>query len=182
MKNENPHRFSDVYAKYKDKLYSYVYYRVNGDKDLAEDIISDVFIKTYEKFDSYNPNYAISTWLYSITRNSLIDHYRKHRATIDIDSIPIVAEDDALYHILDQRITGEQIDKALAKLTPLQQTCIREKFFAGKSGEEISQQLSISHPSVRKHISRGLKALRNEFILYTFILYLVFDQFQTFIF
>ena len=44
--------FSQVYTTYRHKIYSYVYYRVGNDTSVTEDVVSDVFVKAYQKFDT----------------------------------------------------------------------------------------------------------------------------------
>ena len=77
----------------QNELKSFVYKRVK-DKMLAEDIVHDVFLKVQDKIRQLRESEKIFGWIYQITRNTIIDHYRKNSRTfrpreIDWDSVPI---------------------------------------------------------------------------------------------
>ena len=56
----------------------------------AEDLVSDVFLKAYEKYPTFDADRAsVSTWLYTITRNTVIDYFRTHRPGVELpDDLP----------------------------------------------------------------------------------------------
>ena len=152
--------FGAVYKEYKHTIYSYVLFRVGHDRDLTEDVVSDVFLKAYRSYDRYNSNYALSTWLFTIARNTLIDYYRKGRETIDIDAIEVHDESDALYQLLLRDISERDLEEAVAALPEAQRQCIEGQFFNGKTAKEVAEELGISHAAARKHVSRGISSLR----------------------
>lgn len=162
---ETKPRFVDIYHTHKDAIYSFVLYRVGNNRDVAEDIVSDVFLKAYRNFDSYNTQYQVTTWLYTITRNTLIDHYRKGRVTLDIDDVPIADTEDPLYRLVTEDISEREVHEAIAQLPAIQQQAITGQFFAGKTAKELAAELGISHAATRKHVSRGLAALRRALLL-----------------
>jgi RNA polymerase sigma-70 factor (TIGR02943 family) len=69
----NPSKWVDLYADY---LYKYAYYRVNND-ELAQDLVQDVFLSALKAQNSYKGEAAEKTWLVSILKNKIIDHYKK---------------------------------------------------------------------------------------------------------
>ena len=74
----------EIYLKYKDKVFGYVKNHVNSIED-AEDITSDIFIKIYSKLDTYDETKAaLSTWIYSMTSNTVIDYYRTNHIHSEI--------------------------------------------------------------------------------------------------
>lgn len=167
MSTSNPVlTFSDLYRTHRHAIYSYILYRVNFDRDSAEDITSDVFLKAYRSFASYNPAYAPSTWLYTITRHTLIDYYRakKDFDTVDIDTI--ASADDPLFKLLLlETISETEIETALKTLTLDQQTFIKAQFWDGQTAKEIASHHNVSHDAVRKQISRGLARLRQSLVV-----------------
>ena len=69
-------KFAELYEEYMPKIYRYIQYRVNN-VQLAEDLTSTTFEKALVNFDKYCSDKAsFSTWLFSIARNIVIDHYR----------------------------------------------------------------------------------------------------------
>lgn len=69
----NPAKWVELYADY---LYKFAYYRVNNDQ-LAEDLVQDTFLSALKARDTYKGEAAEKTWLVSIIKNKIIDHYKK---------------------------------------------------------------------------------------------------------
>lgn len=156
--------FSQIYGDYKHKIYTYVYYRVDGNKDTAEDVVSDVFVKAYRNFDRYDAHYAVSTWLYTIARNTLIDYYRKRKDTVMLDELEIADTTDPLYVLLNQQISSEELMDAIATLSPREREYIERQFLKGETAREIAEQEGVTHAAVRKQVSRGIAALREKLL------------------
>jgi RNA polymerase sigma-70 factor (ECF subfamily) len=157
----NQPTFASVYSAHKDAIYTYVYYRVNGDTDVAADVVSDVFLKAYKNFGSYDSRYSIHTWLYTITKRTLIDYYRRAKTHIDIDEIDVSDGTDPLFELVNAKANSLDIERALETLPEIQSTCIRAQFWGGETSPEIAERLNISPAAVRKHVSRGLATLRS---------------------
>ena len=88
--------------------------RINNPAD-AEDLHSAVFTKVYEKFSSFDQTKAsISTWVYTIARNTLIDFFRTHRIHDELGDEDMV-EEDAFQGILTEE-TLDELAEALKKL------------------------------------------------------------------
>ena len=74
----------EIYTQYRDKVFGYVRNHVNSPED-AEDITSDIFVKIYSKLDTYDESKAsLSTWIYSMTSNTVIDFYRTNHVHSEI--------------------------------------------------------------------------------------------------
>jgi len=160
-----PPSFTNVYLTHRHAIYSYVLYRVGHDSDATEDIVSDIFLKAYKNFDRYDTQYAITTWLYTIARNTLIDFYRKGKITLSVDELELVDETDPLFRLCTEAISSKEVERAVAELPEPQQTCVREKFWGGKTAKEVAAELQISHAATRQHVSRGVAALRVKLLV-----------------
>ena len=85
-----------IYTEYRDRVMGYIYARLRSRAD-AEDLCQDVFEKVNMKLDSFDSGKAsISTWIYSITRNSVIDFYRRSHPHEEIDENAIEEGDEAI--------------------------------------------------------------------------------------
>ena len=87
-----------LYTAYSEKVRGYVFGKVANRHD-AEDLVSDVFLKAYEKYPTFDADRAsVSTWLYTITRNTVIDYFRTHRPGVELpEDLPDAAGiDDGL--------------------------------------------------------------------------------------
>lgn len=68
--------FEEIYSEYSDRIYGYIFLLVN-DKEVAEDLTQDTFIKAYKYMNQFNGESQIFTWLVRISRNVAIDYLRK---------------------------------------------------------------------------------------------------------
>lgn len=109
--------FAEIYDRYSDRLYSYIFHRIE-DSISAEDLLSQVFYKALRNLDSYDGSRAkVSTWLYAITSNLIIDHYRKGEDPESIDGYEdTLSFTDDLAGMIDQ---ADETEKALSILKKL---------------------------------------------------------------
>lgn len=134
---------TQIYQDYSQKVKGYILSKVN-DYNLAEDLCSDVFVKVYEKLDTYDKNKAsISTWIYTIARNTLIDYYRSNKEELELkEEIAIPEEDD------DEICTQDNLDKlasCLEKLNDREKNIILLHYYKGLTLKEISEKMNISY-------------------------------------
>lgn len=151
------------YNKHRDKIFSYFYYNLRSDRELAEDLTSDTFLKWFEKIDTYDDNYSFSTWIFTIARNKLIDHYRKEKNDISIDNEDSQEiEEFTKYEIdfnskIDIEFKMEDVYGALERIPSAQKELIIMKYLNEFSTKEIAQISWKSEVNIRKIISRGLQ-------------------------
>src|SRR3990170_3288855 len=85
--------FETFYRANVDRIYRYLFFRVGGNREVAEDLVSDVFMKALEHFETYDPAISKSAWIYRIAHNRLVNHFRDQKPTTDIDDIaPFLAD------------------------------------------------------------------------------------------
>ena len=74
--------FEQIYDDYKDKIYEFIFYKVSN-KELAEDLTSDVFISVYKNLHRYDAEKSfITTWLYAIAYNRLKNYYKSRKNNV----------------------------------------------------------------------------------------------------
>lgn len=132
-----------IYRDYHRKVFGYIRSRISSAQD-AEDLASDVFVKVYEKLDSFDESKAsLSTWIYTITRNTLTDYFRTRKV---YDEIPETFEDDS--SVEDDVCNAEMLKnlaKALETLDERERDIIILRFYSGKTLKEITGQMDISY-------------------------------------
>lgn len=146
-------------------MYRYVYIRLKN-KNQAEDITQDIFLKIYRTIGSINPEASPLGYFYTIARNTLIDFWRKK-------SIDTVSDDQALMEIRDPLPTAVEsanlkeqsvlVRECLKELTPDQREVVTLRFIDDLSTEEIATQLGKKEPAVRQLQVRGLRTLAKIF-------------------
>jgi RNA polymerase sigma-70 factor (ECF subfamily) len=72
-----------IFHQYRDRLYNFIMSRVN-DQDITDDILQDVFLKIHMKMDTLKDLNKIHSWIYQITRNTIIDHFRSIDQTYEL--------------------------------------------------------------------------------------------------
>ena len=152
--------FGRLYEKYLDRLYRYVFYRCDQRKELAEDLVQTVFIKAWEKIELFDKG-SFQAWLYTIARNTLIDHIRVQKVQEQLDENMM----DEKKSIEEQAHTTLQVDQVmqhLSLLTEEQQEVVLLRFVNELSYKEIAQALDKKEDAVRALQYRALKELRER--------------------
>ena len=73
-----------LYTEYRDKVMGYIFGKLQNRHD-SEDLVSEVFLKVCEKYDCFDQSRAsVSTWIYTITRNTVIDYFRTRRTCSEL--------------------------------------------------------------------------------------------------
>jgi RNA polymerase sigma-70 factor (ECF subfamily) len=139
-------------------------YRFTGNGTDAEDLSQDVFLRVYRTLGSYRSAHGgFATWVTSVTRNLLIDHYRRSkrdRATDSLDDKLTVVEnkESTARRPDEQALLGElsgQVQTALTKLSPdLREAVILRDLQQLEYGE-IQRVLSVPEGTVKSRINRG---------------------------
>jgi RNA polymerase sigma factor (sigma-70 family) len=158
--------FSESYQRYFPRLFAYVYARV-GQVHLAEDLVADVFERAYTRADSLRSKEAYSTWLFTIARNAIISHARKHsrETLVDPDVMGDISPSTAS---VETEILAREEQNAVARLVlefpQREQDIISLKFDAELSNHQIAEIMELSEPNVRVIIFRTLRKLRELMI------------------
>ncbi|QFR38927.1 RNA polymerase sigma factor [Candidatus Gracilibacteria bacterium 28_42_T64] len=159
--------YIDCYNQYKNKIFSYFYYNLGKDRELAEDLTSETFLKGYDKIDSYDDTFSFSTWIFKIARNKLIDHYRKDTSDVSIngdenlDIEEFIKYEGDFTRKIDTEFDMKQVYMALDKIPETYKDYIVMKYLNEFSTKEISNITGKSEANIRKIISRGLERLIN---------------------
>lgn len=149
----------ELFSKYRNKVFGYIFNRIHNYAE-AEDLTSDVFAKVVAHIDDYDPTKAShSTWIFVITRNTLIEHFRKQRITEDIDELQIPVSDEPI----DDVIMAEQqelLAKALGELPEKMRDIIVARYYHGFRFAKIAEIMGMTEANARVTHGRALAKLR----------------------
>ncbi len=151
------------YREFKEKIMHYFLRRLNGDRHAAEDLSSELFIKTYKRFASYDDRYAFSTWIYTIARNMLIDYLRSHtlRVTASLEDAEHISDDEVqFFDFIDRAQEREALKVAMDLLPELQKEVVYRKHILLETTADIAKSLGKSEEAVRQLVSRGCRKLQ----------------------
>ena len=136
----------------------YIRARVQSAAD-AEDLCSDVFEKVFLKIDDYDSEKSsLSTWIFTITRNTVIDFFRRSRPTDELDEN--LADDSEVDAALLRTETLSELAAALRRLPSQLAEIVVLRYYDGKPLTEIADILGISYGAVKLRHQAALKGLR----------------------
>ena len=150
-------KFTKLFYEHSDALYRFAYFRVS-DEEQAQDIVSMVFAKAWEKretCDGKNP----TAWLYTIARNIIIDGYRKTDPK-RLDDIEEPAEIDSTADNLDAEREKRLLAEAMNTLDDDVREIVHWRYIERLSVREVSVRSGMSEANVRVIQHRALKQLR----------------------
>lgn len=147
-----------LYLDYKDKITAYVRSRIENKYDV-EDIVSTVFLKIYQKIDSFDESKAsLSTWIYTITRNTVIDYFREIKTHIEfLDEIE--ADTLSADSLVDDELL-EDLAYALETLSERERDLIILHYYKGYTLKRISEMMDMSYINAKLIHTKALSMLR----------------------
>jgi RNA polymerase sigma-70 factor (ECF subfamily) len=154
--------FSETYRHYFPRLFAYVYARVNN-VHLTEDLVADVFERAYAKAGSLRSKEAYSTWLFTIARNAIISHSRKHSRETIVDPEVMREMSPATTSVETDVLSREEqsdVARLVRSFPQREQDIISLKFDAELTNQQIAEIMDLSEPNVRVIIFRTLRKLR----------------------
>jgi len=160
--------FDKIYANYHQDLYQYIFYMVKN-KELAEDLVQEVYIKVLKSYDSFKGNSSEKTWLFSIAKHVTYDYFRvyyRRRKRVDKNfDWNEQAESIESQHALPEEmvILNDEmrlIYRSLDKCTIDQKSVLILRYIQGFSLQETANILNFSMSKVKTTQHRGLKALK----------------------
>ncbi|TVY03335.1 RNA polymerase sigma factor SigW [Cohnella terricola] len=168
----NQRAFAEIVDLYKDKLY-HLAYRMSGNRQEAEDVVQETFLRVYRSLDRYDMNQKFSTWIYRIATNLCIDRLRKRKAVYSLDAESTDREGLDGYAMLpsDDRTpeselllseTQRIIHEAIATLPVKYKSVMILRYLQDLSLQEISDVLDMPVTTIKTRVHRGREFLRKK--------------------
>jgi RNA polymerase sigma-70 factor (ECF subfamily) len=166
--------FRELVRRYERPVFSLIY-RMVRNRETAEDLSQDTYIKVMNHIDRYRPEFKLSSWLFKIANNVTIDHLRKRQlATVSMHGSPtaataaeaeatsftVEARQASALDRLEARELGSEIERAIGDLRPEYRSCIVLRHVEGRSYEEIAATLDLPLGTVKTYIHRARHELR----------------------
>jgi RNA polymerase sigma-70 factor, ECF subfamily len=162
--------WEEIVQRYHRRIYN-ICYRFAGSPDDAQDLTQEVFIKMYRTLNSYDLGRgAFMTWVTTVTRNLLVDHFRKSKKERMTDSLDTVTSEHEDAMPLSEQIPDkaappdrgvqsremrEAVHRALQKLSPELREAVILRDLQDMDYREIAGILRIPEGTVKSRINRG---------------------------
>ena len=161
--------YKQLVHKYERALHFHILKMVK-DATKVEDLVQESFVKAFESLNSYNTNYAFSTWLYRIATNHTIDYLRKKKLkTFSIDEPVNTGEGDLKFQLPDEKAQADRniirkqrqkmVGQAIDDLPEKYRNVIKLRHMQEKSYQEIAGVLDLPLGTVKAHIFRARELL-----------------------
>ena len=160
--------FSELYIRFKDRLY-YFCLNLLKSREEANDIVQEIFIRIWESRNFINPDLSFSSFLYTMARNRILNHFRDVDIDEKVKSIlaqrtPV--EDNSIESDLIYTEYQKILKEAIEALPPQRKKIFNMSREESLTHKEIAAQLGISVNTVQEHISESLRFIKNYFSKY----------------
>jgi RNA polymerase sigma-70 factor (ECF subfamily) len=154
--------FSQIYDTYIDKIYRFVFFKVNS-QEVAEDLCSETFIRGWQSFQEKKEIENPRAFLYQIARNLIVDYYRDKAKTqmVSADSLPIIDPKSDLEAETIKKSDLETIKAGLSGLKDDYREVLTWHYIEDLPVPEIAVLLGKSEGATRVLLHRALKSLKN---------------------
>lgn len=151
---------NNIWKEYHDQLLDFIRKKVKDHSD-ADDILQEVFIKILAKIDTLKDSDKLKSWLYQITRNTIIDHYREREKEKKIDTSFTVFEEEQDENSSMKAAEG-WIGLYINDLPNNYREAVTLSELNGLSIAEIAKTMKISYTNARARVHRGRLALKKN--------------------
>ncbi len=166
--------YRELVRRYERPIFSLIY-RMVRNREQAEDLSQETFVKALNAIESYRPEYKFSSWIFKIANNVAIDHLRRRELdTLSLDGSPHALTPEAVQasalqlgdrqetalEEMEAKELGGEIERAIALLRPEYRSCILLRHVEGRPYEEIATMLDLPLGTVKTYIHRARGELR----------------------
>lgn len=167
IRTQNAEAYRELFSRYQKKLFAYIYHLV-GSREEAEDILQNVFSKTYKSLEHFDVSRKFSSWIYRIAHNESVNFLKRKskRYTISWDDVSTskdkldsASNEEKPEEKMEHMEITKEIDLALEKLPIQYKQILTMRYFQEYSYEDISKILNKPVNTVGTLINRAKKKL-----------------------
>ncbi len=150
-----------IWLEYHQKLSGFIKSRISG--DVADDLLQDVFLKVHSQLGSLETKTKVESWLYQITRNTVIDYYRANKRLEELPKWIVQPELDESTAIRQE--LSSCLEPMISQLPDKYREAIQLSEIEGKTQKEVSEKENISLSGAKSRVQRGrvlLKSMLND--------------------
>jgi RNA polymerase sigma-70 factor (ECF subfamily) len=169
LRRRDPDLLDRLIEQYQHRLLRYLVY-LSGNRELAEDLFQETWIRVLERGHQYDGKHEFSTWLYAVARNLTIDYLRK-KSPLSLDGMmedeehaPLEPADTRpmAWEVVQQHEQAERISAALVSIPVEYRETVVLRFQEGLALEEIATVTGAKLGTVKSRLYRGLNMLMSR--------------------
>ena len=160
--NGNQQAFSELYQRYKDRLYYYFFRMLGNSEEQANDFLQDVFLKIIEKPGRFNPNYPFKTWLFSVAYNLCKNEYRYREVRKAAPPCEKLTNPELPESLSKEELVSRIFD-SLDELSPEHRSVFIMHYREGFPVKEIAGILELAPGTVKSRLFYTRKYLAEKF-------------------
>lgn len=166
----------ELVSRFERPIFSLIH-RMVRDRELAEDLAQEAFVRALNNLKKYDPSYKFSSWLFKIAYNLTVDHIRKRQLdTVSIHGAPdaitadaqaatslaLVSPDERPDALLEAKELGVEIEAAIERLRPEYRTAVILCHVEGYAYDDIAEIMGIPLGTVKTYIHRARHELQGS--------------------
>lgn len=149
-----------IWTDFNDQLRGFIRKRVN-DSQTVDDILQEVFVKVHLKQGELKDLQKLGPWLYAITRNQIIDHFRKKKNT-NLDHEQLGISDEEVENLNDRLLCC--LKRFVMDLPEKFHAVLLETEFGSTSQKAFAEKHGINYSSLKSRVQRGKMKLKERFV------------------
>jgi RNA polymerase sigma-70 factor (ECF subfamily) len=156
----NLEAFEQLYARHRGPLYRYVLRQV-GDAATANDLYQGAWEKIIRAREAYRPTAPFRAWMYRITRNVLMDHFRRAKPDAGIPVEDLASENPGPEHIGHDAQRAERLKEAISGLPPEQREALLLKLEGGFDVQAIAELVGVNRETAKSRLRYAVDKLKS---------------------
>lgn len=156
--------FCNIWDEFSVSLRNFIKRRINNDQDV-EDVLQNVFVKIYNNIDNLDKLNNIHAWVYTVTRNTIIDYYRIQRADSKLGEL---SEDIAIYENLEEETVINEISQCLIAMIQFLPEKYKQALILTEinnlSQKELADKIGLSVSGAKSRVQRARVLLKEAFL------------------
>ena len=156
--------FIKAYDEFSDAIFRHCFFKLS-DRELAKDVLQDVFMRTWEYMSQKGEIKNIKAFLYQVANNLIIDQYRKRKYNLSLEEMKETGFDVPSKEKRDAYFSAEvrNIMEIIKKLDPIYKDVLFFRYVDDLSPKDIAEILNESENVVSVRLNRGIKKIQEFF-------------------
>lgn len=177
LRRRTPQVVEKWFGAYADKLYTFIFYRVGKDADLAAELVQETFVSAIRKIEEFDPEQgSMCTWLSFLSKNHISKALKDRgklksleRAWAELDSkladaFAKIATESLPDEVMLRQETAELVQMTLANIPDNYRTALKAHYYLKKSIKEMAQSMGVEDGAVKTLLYRARKAFEEAFL------------------